>query len=248
MKFSPFIAAVLAAVCLAQGALAGTPARLHQGSHGAAVSQLEQFLHANKRMDLYGGPIDGAFGPLAGAGLRSWQKLSGYPVTGSITTGSRQWNQLKREATVNRLPYGIDRRAVNGAKREGWSVDASKRTNMLYMLRYDPALKLVVVALSTPTSFGGCNSDGCFVTPNGAFAACRKGGADEISHEWRDAQGNWAKMPWAVYMYIGGRCSGTAVHYDPLGNSHQCVHVPVMNQAQYINQHIPYGALIVIHN
>ena len=247
MKFFLLAAAIIAAVCCAQTALAGSPARLHLGSHGSSVTRLQQYLHANRRMDLYGGTFDGDFGPMSNAGLKSWQKLAGYPVTGTISVGSRQWNQLRREATISRLPQGVSRVSVKAAMRNGWSVDASKATYMLYLLHYDSQSGLVSVALSSPTSFGGCNSDGCFVTPEGVFSVCRKAGPDEVSHTWKDSAGNPAPMPWAVYMYIGDRCSGTAIHYDPLGNSHQCVHVPVMWEAQYINQHMPIGSLVVIH-
>jgi hypothetical protein len=113
---------------------------------------------------------------------------------------------------------------------------------MLYLLHYDSSLKLVVVALSTPTSFGGCNSDGCFVTPNGAFPIYRKAGAKEISHEWKDSSGNPAKMPFSLYI-----TGGVAVHYDPLGNSHECVHVPSRSKAEYMYNTVPVGSLVVIH-
>jgi hypothetical protein len=103
----------------------------------------------------------------------------------------------------------------------------------------------VLVAAQTPTSFGGCNSDGCFVTPNGAFKVCRKAGANEVSHEWNDSSGKPAPMPWAVYVCYGN--GGLSIHYDPLGNSHECVHIPVMWLAEYINKTISYSSYIVVH-
>ena len=236
---------VAAMLIAAPSAIASTV--LRTGSSGPAVMRLQILLHDNVRRDYYAGNIDGVFGAITRSGLALWQKSQGFQPTGAVATGSRQWNLLVKQAVVNRLPAGIDPRAVASAKQAGWSIDASKHTAMLYLLRYDAPTKRVVVAYSTPTSFGGCNRDGCFVTPSGAFPVCRKAGPNEVSHEWKDSHGNWAAMPWAVYMYIGGRCSGTAVHYDPLGNSHQCVHVPSWPGAEYIKEHIPIGALVVIH-
>ena len=242
------VVAALAATLIIPSAAFAASRDLHTGSRGSAVTKLQIFLHDSRRGDFYRGGLDGLFGPITRSGLRQWQDAAGYPVTGRISSHSRQWNQLRREATVSRLPYGIDRRAVRGARASGWSVDASKRTYMLYLLRYDRTTHQVVVALATPTSFGGCNSDGCFTTPDGAFPVCRKAGRWEVSNEWKDAEGRPAPMPWAVYMYIDGRCSGVAIHQDPLGNSHECVHVASMSQAAYINHHMPLGALVVIHH
>lgn len=238
MKFSPFIAAVLAAVCLAQGALAGTPARLHPGSQGNAVTLLEQYLHANKRMDLYGGAIDGAFGPLADAGLRSWQKLAGYPVTGTIAVGSRQWNQLRREAAVERLPAYISQTAVQAARQEGWAIDASKSPGMVSVLRYDPSLKLVVVTLDISAAYGGYKADDGIThqTTDGLFRIQYKGGYDYMSNLYPGAYMRWAAC------FNGGQC----FHYDGLYASHGCVHIPTLPAAKYIHD-LPYGTRVVVH-
>lgn len=248
MKLVTFIIVALIAFGFCAESVAGYNRTLQKGSKGPAVTQLQQFLHMNRRADFYAGAFDGDFGQMTQSGLKQWQKYAGFQASGRLIIGGSQWSQLRREAVVDRLPSGIDPRAIDGAKQDGWSVDASKHTAMLYLLHYEASIHMVAVALSTPTSFGGCNSDGCFVTPDGAFAACRKAGPNEVSSEWKDSAGNPAPMPWAVYMYIGGRCSGAAVHYDPLGSSHECVHVPSMAQAEYINQKIPLGGLIVIHD
>ena len=234
------VAAVLAPTAWA-GNSSGSLA-LHQGVSSPKVATLQMFLHANQRGDFYtcSCGFDQAFGPLTNAGLRSWQKVAGYPVTGWLSVGSRQWNQLRREATVSRLPAGIDRRSVTGAKRDGWSIDASKTTNMLYLLHYNAAVGQVMVAVSSPTSFAGCNADGCFTTPEGACPITRKAGVGEISHVW-----GGAPMPYA--MYIGCGNGGVAVHYDPLSPSHGCIHVPDMSLMAYMNRTVPLGALVVVH-
>jgi len=238
---SSLAAALAAAACLAQAAWAGTI--LRTGSQGSPVTTLQQYLHANQRADMYGAAIDGAFGPLTKYGLAYWQKRAGYRPTGTIATGSRQWNQLRREATVQRLPSGIDARSVKGAAASDWSVDASKTTSMLYLLHYDSGVRLVTVALATPTSFGGCNSDGCYVTPDGAFPVCRKAGRNEVSHKYM-VNGKPAPMPWSLYFDC---VHGVAVHQDPLGNSHECVHIPSMADAEYVYRSMPIGALVVVH-
>lgn len=146
------------------------------------------------------------------------------------------------EADVARLPSGISSAAVFGAERDGWSADASKRTGRLYLLRRSSKTGHVVVSLRSPTSFGGCNSDGCFTTPNGVFNVIRKGGADHRSNQWKMANGLGSVMAWPVFFH-----GGVAIHYDPLGASHECVHVPSMADAKNIHDHLPIGARVVVH-
>jgi hypothetical protein len=239
MKFTSVAAVLVTAVCFAQTALAGSPASsLRVGSNGPAVTQLEQNLHANQRMDLYGGTFDGDFGPLTRAGLRSWQKLAGYPVTGSITVGSRQWNQLRREATVSRLAGYISRSAISAARSEGWAVDASKAPGVVSVLHYDPATSLVVVTLSISAAYGGYKADDGIThnTTNGVFRIQAEYGPDFVSHLY-----NNAPMPYAA-CFNGGQC----LHYDGLYPSHGCIHIPSMSAAIYINR-LPLGTTVVVH-
>lgn len=237
MKLSPF-AAIAAALCLAPAALAGSPAHLQLNSHGRAVTQLEQLLNANQRMDLYGGTFDGDFGPMVNAGLKSWQKLAGYPATGSITTGSRQWNQLRREAAVERLPAYISQTAVQAARQEGWAIDASKSPGMVSVLRYDPSLKLVVVTLDISAAYGGYKADDGIThqTTDGLFRIQYKGGYDYMSNLYPGAYMRWAAC------FNGGQC----FHYDGLYASHGCVHIPTLPAAKYIHD-LPYGTRVVVH-
>lgn len=249
---SMLVAAVAVAMCVAVTASPGSnpptrAVRLHAGMQTPGVAELQMFLRMSKQGNFfhYGGGYTGYFGAATVVGLKSWQKSAGRQATGWVVIGSSAWNQLRRETMRFNLPAGIDPQAVGGARQDGWAVDASKQTNMLYLLNYQRYRHKVVIALSTPTSFGGCNSDGCFATPNGAFPVIRKAGKNEVSHQWKDSQGNWAPMPYSLYLGVGD--GGTAVHYDPLGNSHQCVHVPDWNKAKYMYYHVPIGALVVIH-
>jgi len=238
MKFISVAVALIAAVCFAQTALAGSPARLHSGSHGPSVTKLEQYLHANQRMDLYGGTFDGDFGPMSNAGLKSWQKLAGYHVTGAISVGSRQWNQLRREATVSRLASYISQTAISAARAGGWAVDASKAPGVVSVLHYDPATRLVVVTLSISAAYGGYKADDGIThsTTDGAFRIYAEYGPDFVSRTYDNAP-----MPYAA-CFNGGQC----LHYDGLYSSHGCIHIPSMSAARYIDQ-LPIGTTVVVH-
>lgn len=236
-----------AAVTYVASARAANPVlRLSLGKQSPGVAVLQEYLRLNRRYNFYrSSTFDGVFGPATLAGLRAWQAASEYQPTGWIVIGSGQWNQLRSEVMQPRLPAGIDIRAIAGARQDGWAIDASKRTHMLYVLRYSRYKHSFSAPLSTPTSFGGCNPDGCYVTPNGAMPVCRKAGAGEVSHVYHNAP-----MPFSLYLQYGGKpCdqSGLAVHYDPLGNSHECVHIPSWSLAEYLYQNFPLGALVVVH-
>jgi hypothetical protein len=113
---------------------------------------------------------------------------------------------------------------------------------MLYLLHYYHGK--VRVALAARTSFAGCNKDGCYKTKLGVFHVQVKKGKNEVSHLYRDDNGHWAKMPYAVY-YNGG----VAIHQDPLTDeSHKCVHLQYMADAKYVNTYAPIGATVVIQN
>jgi hypothetical protein len=238
MKFSPFAAAIIAAVCFAPAAVAGSPARLQTGTHSSSVTVLEQYLHANQRTDLYGGAFDGDFGPMANAGLRSWQKLAGYRVTGTISVGSGQWNRLRREATVERLASYISQTAIQAARGEGWAIDASKSPGMVSVLHYDPSLRLVVVTLDISAAYGGYKADDGIThqTTDGMFRIQYKGGYDYMSNLYPGAYMRWAAC------FNGGQC----FHYDGLYASHGCVHIPSITAAKYIHD-LPYGTRVVVH-
>lgn len=246
---SLIVIALAAALIASSSASAGNsgfiPVRLHAGMTSPGVTVLQKYLRMNKRWNYfrYKGGYTGYFGSVTVIGLKGWQTSVQRKPTGSIVIGSSEWNQLKGEAMRFNLPAGIDPQSVGGARQDGWAADANKQTNMLYLLRYLRYSHKVVVALSTPTSFGGCNSDGCFVTPNGVFNVIWKGGPDHRSNQWFDPVTHLGYiMPWPVFFH-----GGVAIHQDPLGNSHECVHVPSMDQAKYIHDNLPIGALVVIH-
>jgi hypothetical protein len=249
MRFISLILVLLAAAVLTTTASAEpagfTPVKLHAGMRSTSVAELQMFLRMNKRWNYlpYKGGYTGYFGSVTVTGLKGWQKAVGRKPTGFIVIGSSEWNQLKNEAMRFRLPAGIDPQAVGGARQDGWAADANKQTRMLYLLHYQRYQHKVVVALSTPTSFGGCNSDGCFVTPDGVFNVIWKDGPNHRSNEWFDPITHQGYiMPWPVFFH-----GGVAIHQDPLGSSHECIHVPYMGQAQYIHDHLPIGALVVVH-
>jgi len=243
MRFIVMPAAALAAVfCFAASAIASTPTRLASGSTGSAVVRLQQFLHMSQRGDFYAGSFDGDFGPLTGSGLRNWQKSAGYRPSGSVTVGGSQWNRLRREATVDRLAGYISKTAVQAARREGWAVDASKSPAIVSVLRYDPALRQVLVTLSISAAYGGYKSDDgvTHVTYDGVFRIFAEHDQYYTAHvpgkPW-----NGAPMPYAA-CFNGGDC----LHYDGLFPSHGCVHIPSWSAAKYIDR-LPIGTVVVVH-
>ncbi|HEU5004511.1 MAG TPA: L,D-transpeptidase family protein [Candidatus Saccharimonadales bacterium] len=228
-------ATLVAAIC-ANSSLAASPARLQPGSNGSSVTVLQQDLHMNVHADYYGSAFDGAFGPLTMSGLQRWQKAEGYRPTGWIVVGSSQWNKLRSEATVERLPSYISQTAISAARQSGWAVDASKSPAIVSVLRLNPVTKNVTVALSTPVAYAG-NIDGVqYTTHDGVFHIYAKFGPDFVSREY-----NNAPMPYAA-CFNGGQC----LHYDGLFPSHGCIHIPSMSYARYINR-LPRGTTVVVH-
>jgi hypothetical protein len=174
---------------------------------------------------------------MVNTGLKSWQKLAGYPVTGSITVGSRQWNQLRREATVSRLASYISQSAIQAARDESWAIDASKSPGVVSVLHYDRSLRLVVVTLSISAAYGGYKADDGIThsTTDGLFRIQARYPRDFMSQKYH------APMPWAA-CFNGGQC----FHYDGLYASHGCVHIPSMPAAKYIHD-LPIGTRVVVH-
>lgn len=209
---------------------------LRIGSLGASVAQLQAALHANQRGDFYRSAIDGGFGPLTRIGLTRWQRVASFATTGTITVGSRQWQQLRSEATISRLPGYIDRRSVAAARKGGWVVDASKSPAMVNVLHYDLNLGRVVVALSIAAAYGGNIGGVQYTTANGVFHIYAEFGAGFVSRLY-----NNAPMPYAA-CFNGGQC----LHYDGLFPSHGCIHIPSWSAARYIDR-LPIGTAVVVH-
>jgi hypothetical protein len=228
-----FIAALMAPAAWAGN---GSGSVLQRGVNSHWVSELQTYLHANQRADFYNEGPDGAFGPLTTAGLRSWQKVAGYAVTGRVSVGSRQWNQLKREATASRLPGYLDKRSIDAATQNGWSIDASQSPGMVTVLHYEPKLGQVVQTLSIPASYGGWIKGKRYYTRNGVFRIHDVYGIDFWSTTYN------APMRWAA-CFDGGRC----FHFDGLGPSHGCVHIPSMAAAKYIHDR-PLRTVVVVHD
>ena len=233
MKFVSLVAALVTTTSFAQAASA---ASLRDGSHGAAVTQLQQYLHANQRADFYGGGFDGAFGPATKAGLQRWQAAAGYLPSGSVATGSRQWIQLHREAVISRLAGYISQTAITAARQTGWAVDASKAPSVVSVLRYSGGT--VQVALSISAAYGGYKADDniTHTTYDGTFPIYAEYGADFVSREY-----NNAPMPYAA-CFNGGQC----LHYDGLFPSHGCIHIPSWSAARYIDS-LPIGTTVAVH-
>jgi hypothetical protein len=53
-------------------------------------------------------------------------------------------------------------------------------------------------------------------------------------------------MAYVVYARQGN--GGFGAHYDPLGNSHECVHEPKLADAEEVNKDMPIGAWLVVHS
>ena len=237
MKFVSSVAALAAAIGFIPAALAAVPATtLHAGSNGPAVTQLQQYQHANQRADFYSGSFDGSFGPATKTGLIRWQKAAGYSATGSVTIGSRQWNQLRREAVVSRLAGYISQTASTAARQSGWAIDASKSPSVVSVLHYTGGT--VQVTLSISASYGGYKADDNSVhtTYDGSFRIYAEYGAAFVSREY-----NNAPMPYAA-CFNGGQC----LHYDGLFPSHGCIHSPSWSAARYIDS-LPIGTTVVVH-
>lgn len=206
---------------------------LRYGARGAVVSQLQSALTQHG----IAVPVVGSFGPVTLAAVKSLQARYGLVVDGVV--GPNTWRALSLPNVVpTSVPAntGVTQTAINAAAVYGASLDVNKVTHKLYFLQY--ANGSVYVARTSVVSFAGCNADGCFTTPLGVFHVVRKAGADERSVQWHNLP-----MPWAVYY----TWSGLAVHQDALSPSHGCTHVPDGVVMQFINQHIPLGALVIYH-
>ncbi len=201
---------------------------LRIGARGSLVRSLQTEL---------GVAADGDFGPVTWRAVVSLQHR--YQLRSDGVVERSTWYALSH--SVKALPRSIPAAAITGAQRRGFAVVADTHTNVLYLLRYDRASRRVVQALQTPTSFGGCNRDGCYTTPRGTFGVIRKGGADHRSGLYDGPNGKGAPMPWPVFFH-----GGVAVHYDPLGASHACIHVPSLTDAKLVHDTMPIGATVVV--
>lgn len=218
---------------------------LRYGARGADVAALQTALTQHGITV----PAVGSFGPQTLAAVKSLQTRYGLVVDGIV--GANTWRALSLpNAVPSSVPAnaGVAQEAINAAAVYGASIDLNATTHMLHFLQY--ANGSVYVSRTSVISFAGCNADGCgytdsngryhaFTTPNGAFHVVSKAGPDERSKQWHNLP-----MPWAVYY----TWTWLGVHQDPLGPSHGCTHVPSMAVMQYINQHIPLGALVIKHD
>jgi hypothetical protein len=241
------LATLLASFAAGTASAGASGVVLKQGVTNPAVRTLQQALDSSSHGDFfaYGGGYTSYDGRYTTTGLQRWQAATGHPTTGTITVGDTQWEQLTQEAGTqpatspsSSLPAGIDQRSVSYAHQDGWAIDASKATDQLYVLRATGGT--VSVALATPTSFGGYIEGKQYDTPTGVFRTYRKEGADFKSSIYPKPHGG-APMPYAVFFN-----GGEAIHQDPLGASHECVHIPSMTDAKYIHD-LPLGIALVIH-
>jgi hypothetical protein len=240
VKFPPRAVALLTATAVLMAIPApasATEKLLHKGSSGSDVKTLQQFLDRNKRGDFYKYRVatyDSQFGPATKAGLQRWQHATGHRSNGKIRVGSAQWQQLKREATARWRALGVSSTTLKLAHRHHLAVDATKTAGAIYVLHYSN--KRMHIILRTPASFGGYIDGAYRPTANGVWRFYRRGGRYDHSPEWHNAP-----MPWSVYFN-----GGEAIHYDALGPSHGCIHVPSMRTAYRI-QALPLGTRIVVH-
>lgn len=209
---------------------------LSVGSHGSAVAILQSALNSNGAHLA----VDGSFGPATLSAVKQFQASQDLVTDGIV--GPLTWTTLGSpsapSSTNSKLTsLGIAQTSINGARANGYALDISKRTRMLYLLHSSNGK--VSVAASSVVSFAGCNADGCFSTPSGVFHVTYKGGANVRSAMWHNAA-----MPYPVYF----TWTGYAVHQDPLGQSHGCIHVPNMATMKYVNSVMPTGAVVNIHS
>lgn len=88
--------ATRAALLPSSGSVAPSVLGLSQGATGSAVSALQQAL-TDVGVDV--GPVDGIFGPMTAAGLRSYQEGRGISVTGTLDAATAQ--HLAARATAS---------------------------------------------------------------------------------------------------------------------------------------------------
>lgn len=237
---APVAAAVGAATTTAAGAVVGTAAHrapatslatLREGSRGSLVRSLQ--------VELGGVAVDGVFGPETRGAVVALQRR--YHLATDGVVGRNTWFALSHSR--HELPAGMPSAAVRGAREDGYAVVADKSTRVLYLLRWDAPSRRVMLSLQSPTSFGGCNSDGCYDTPTGTFDVDRREGRDYRSGAYDLPNGKGAPMPWSVF-FVGG----VALHYDPLGASHECVHIPSLTDAKLVHDHMRVGSTVVVRD
>lgn len=218
------------------------PVRLHEGMTSPGVKVLQKYLRMNRRWNYYksANGYDSIFGPGTEKGLMGWQQAVGRQPTGWIVIGSSEWNQLRKEALRFRLPSYIDEQSIGAARQNGWAVDASKSPGMVTVLRYGRYGHKMTVALSIAASYGGFIDGKYRPSTNGVFHIFAAHGYDYTAHvpgqPWDGALMRWAAC------YNGGEC----LHYDPLGASHGCIHIPSLTAAKYIHD-LPIGTAVVVH-
>lgn len=247
MKFISLAAVFLAAAVILGSTPAAanpgfTPVKLHAGMNTPGVAVLQQYLRLNQNWNYlrYNGGYTGYFGSITIAGLKGWQRAAGYQPTGWIVIGSSQWNKLRREAMHFQLPRYIDAQTIGAARQSGWAIDASKSPGQVTVLRYNRYKHKMGVALSIAASYGGFIDGKYRPSTNGLFHIQAEYGVNYVSHSPGEPW-NGAPMPYAT-CYYDGEC----LHYDPLGPSHGCIHIPSMSAAIYINR-LPLGTMVVVH-
>lgn len=90
---------------------------LQDGSHGADVRRLQRILIMTKQLDFEG--LDGRYGPITEAAVRSFQEAQGLAVDGVV--GSATWDALPRDPDTPRLSKvtkGADVEALQRGLRE----------------------------------------------------------------------------------------------------------------------------------
>ena len=216
---------------------AASTTTLSYGDQGAAVRQAQTALNKHGAHLA----VDGSFGQQTLAAVKAFQKRNNLTVDGVI--GVQTWKALGVSSSsaptstsdASLRAFGITQTAIDGARKHGAALDINKSNHKLYFLRSSG--NAVSISASSTVSFAGKNKDGRFSTPSGTFNVVRRGGANAWSNTWN------APMPWPLYFTN----SGYAVHADPLGPSHGCIHVPDISTMKYINQNTPIGSTVVMH-
>lgn len=214
--------------------------RLRQGASHPAVSKLQLYLDLNKDKDYFSYPTyTSYFGDSTRRALTEWQRATHYRANGTITVGSRQWKQLRHDAT--RLPVGLDSRTRGYARREGWAVDSSKATRNLYVLHYSKTRKRVIATVGASARYGD-DRGSAYVTRNGVHRIFRKGGADYQSTLYH------VSMPYPSF-FDGGEAihySADFARYGYSRASHGCLNLRDLAAAKYVNR-LPMQTVVIVH-
>lgn len=219
---------------------------LGQGVHAPqATRALQDALRINWRAKFLNYSSTGTFGHLTKMALMNWQMAAQYPATGTIRTGTDQWNLLMRERLTDANIKYQTRYVAHFPKLSKNEI----RGRAAYVSLTDLRLYLVLngrVQASYPIRVGGPSTP----TPVGKHRVQYKV-LNDVSREL----GN-APMPRSLYFTLRGH----AIHksgYEKIRSgfevegystqSNGCVNIRTIKEATEIYNWLPWNSLVVVY-